>query len=336
MAVTVKDVLTALDKITGGRVVTSVSSFVDGTNPFVVTKSSNLPGKAITETPGLVCGSLEKEVNKIGVCMTMSESDIELAGATGINVLIAHHPIADATNSGGVPLRGYLELYGLAAFELHEAFHGLHPGIPFLHGHKTFRVEVRYGGVPGNIVFLGNTLPEVKTLQDILDRLDRHMGRSNELSLLEAERKIRGSENINETSIETAPNILVGAPDNQVETVLHMFPHTGFSPEHMEQLFNEHREIDTVVASISRVDNNHRLVKKAQELGLNFLVGNSHAQEIFENGTPLAKAIQLYLPNVEVYLFQERVTATSVTEFGSKAIQEYADGIVREHLSPKS
>jgi len=335
LSVTVKDVLLALDKITGGRVVTSGEKYVDGSNPFVVTKSSHLPGKAITETPGLVCGNYNRDVEQLGVCMTMSESDIELAGALGLDVLIAHHPIADAANSGGVPLRGYLDLYGISAFELHEAFHGLHPGIAYLHGHEAFRVEVRYGGVPGNIVFVGKTFPEVKVLQDILDRLSKHMGREMEQSLLNEERKTRGTQNIYETSIETAPSILLGKSGAPVDTVLHIFPHTGFRPEHMEQLCKEHSEIDTVVASISRVGQDHELVKKADELGLNFLVGNSHAQEIFENGTPLAKALQVYFPEIKVYLLQERVTATPVSEFGSKAIQEYSEHIVDKYLTGK-
>src|SRR5690606_14982580 len=136
--------------------------------------------------------------------------------------------------------RGYLDLYGIAVFELHEAFHGLHPGIPYLHGHETFRVEVRYGGVPGNIVFVGKAFPEVKTLQDILDRLARHMGRERESILLEEEKKVRGTSHIWETSIETAPKILVGTPSSPVGTILHIFPHTGFTAAHMEQARREH------------------------------------------------------------------------------------------------
>lgn len=48
----IKDLVAALDTITGGRVIRSVDSLT-GKNPFVVTKSSNIPGKAITETLGL-------------------------------------------------------------------------------------------------------------------------------------------------------------------------------------------------------------------------------------------------------------------------------------------
>ncbi len=335
MEATVKNVLEALDKITGGRVISAAETYVDGTNPYLVTKSSDLPGKAITETPGLVCGSMKQRVKKLGVCMTLSESDIELAGAMGLDALVAHHPIADAANSGGVPLRGYLDLYGIAVFELHEAFHGLHPGIPYLHGHETFKVDVRYGGVPGNIVFVGKARTGIKTLQDILNRLANFMGREVEAAFLEEEKKIRGHENIFETSIETAPKILVGKPGGFVSNILHIFPHTGFTPEHLEQVLRDYPDIDTVIASISRVNMEHGLVEKAHQLGLNFLVGNSHAQEIFENGTPLAKALQKYLPGVEVYLLQERVTATPVSDFGGAAIQQYSDYIVKSFLSPK-
>jgi len=103
----------------------------------------------------------------------LTESCIELAGATGVNVIITHHPIADAANSGGVTLENYLGLYNISAIELHEAFHGLHPGLSFLHGHKAFRVDIKYGGIPGNIVYVGRALDDVNTLGDILDRLNK-------------------------------------------------------------------------------------------------------------------------------------------------------------------
>jgi len=150
-----KDVLMALDKITGGRVVKSPEDISGGKNPFVVTKSSNLPGKAVTEYPGLVCGSLEQPVTKLAVMMTLTESAIELAGATGVDAIVAHHPVADAANSGGVLMNTYLGLYRIAVFELHEAFHGLHPGIAYLHGHKAYHVDIKYGGIPGNILYAG-------------------------------------------------------------------------------------------------------------------------------------------------------------------------------------
>ena len=42
---TVRDILKALDVITGGRVITDSFGY-GGANPFVVTKTSGIPGKA--------------------------------------------------------------------------------------------------------------------------------------------------------------------------------------------------------------------------------------------------------------------------------------------------
>ena len=68
----VKDVLKALDVLTGGRCVTDRGSWSHSNNRFVVTKTSDVPGKAITEMPGLVWGDPEMEVKKIAVMMTLS------------------------------------------------------------------------------------------------------------------------------------------------------------------------------------------------------------------------------------------------------------------------
>lgn len=331
----VESVLDALDHITGGRVIRGVQEIFSGKNPFVVTKTSHLPGKAIVETPGLVCGNLDKPVKKIAVTMTLSEVDIELAGAIGVDVIIAHHPIADAANSGGVPLRGYIELYNVAVMELHEAFHGLHPGISYIHGHKVHRADIAYGGVPGNIMFMGTVLPEVQTVGDILTRLNRFMGIEIEKEVLAAEQKIRGTQGIVETSVAVQGKVLVGRVDDPVKEILHIFPHTGFTPEHMERALRENPAIDTVLATISRVFADSELVAKAQELGLKFVVGNSHALEIYENGLPLAKALQALLPEVEVLLFRERVTATPVDQFGTAAVQEYGQMIAENFLIKK-
>ena len=88
----VKEVLQALDDLTGGRCVKDPSDWSSGKNRFVVTKTSNIPGKSCTEIPGLVWGDPEMEVRKIAVCMTVTESVIELAAATGVNAIISHHP----------------------------------------------------------------------------------------------------------------------------------------------------------------------------------------------------------------------------------------------------
>ena len=332
MVTKVKDVLEALDKITGGRCVKDVEDIYSGSHKFVIRKSSDVPGKACLETPGLVCGDPEAPVRKLAVTMTLTECNIELAGATGVDAIVAHHPMAEAANTGGVTMRTYLGLYGVAVFELHEAFHGLHPGISFIHGHQAFHVDIAVGGVPGNILFVGRALPGVNTLGDIIERLDYFMGGDEEKRMLMAERGARGCDAITETSVVTAGRILLGTADSKVCTVIHIFPHTGFSPEHLSAVKSRFPEADTVLASISRVGPDHPLVARARELGMNFIIGNSHALEILENGMPLAIALQMELPDVEVVLFRERITSTPVAMAGTPAIREYARDIARQYL----
>lgn len=331
-AIKVKDILHALDRITGGRCVKNLDDLFSGRNPFVVMKSSHIPGKECMEMPGLICGNLEAPVKKIAVTMTLTECNIELAGATGVDAIIAHHPVVEAANSGGVTIRGYLDLYGLAVFELHEAFHGLHPGIAYIHGHKSFRVEIAYGNVPGNVLYVGEALPGISTLGAILDRLNEFMGMQEEEKLLLSEKSLRNCHDICETNVATGGKLLVGARENRVGTILHIFPHTGFTARHLEMARREHPEADTVIASISRVDRDSDLVKKAEELGLNFVIGNCHAMEILENGLPLAIALQKILPAVEVVLFRERITSTPLNKVGTHAIRAYADYIAGEYL----
>ena len=50
---TVRDILKALDVITDGRVITDSFGY-GGANPLVVTHTSRIQGKAVTELPGLV------------------------------------------------------------------------------------------------------------------------------------------------------------------------------------------------------------------------------------------------------------------------------------------
>jgi NIF3 (NGG1p interacting factor 3) len=320
---TVADVLNALDKICAGRLIKRVEDAFGQGNPFVVVKTSHLPGKAVTETPGLVVGSPEQPVRKLAVSMTLTESQIELAGATGVDAIVCHHPVADAASSGGVPLRGYAGLYNLAVFEAHEAFHGRHPGIAYIHGHKPFRVEIAYGGLPGNIMYVGQVLEEVKTVGDIMERLARFCDLEREESFLELERRERDCTEIQETCVAVSPQILCGSREARVNQVVHFFPHTGFTPEHLRQVKREHPEIDTAIVSISRVKADHPLVQTARELGLNLIAGNSHALEILENGLPLAFALQELLPGVEVSLFRERVTSIPVSRFGSETLRQY-------------
>ena len=248
---TVRDILKALDVITGGRVITDSFGY-GGANPFVVTKTSGIPGKAVTELPGLVWGDPDMPVKKVAVMMTLTESAIELAGATGIDCRIAHHPIAEGSNTGGVTARDYFNLYHLAVFELHEAFHGLHPGIAWIHGSCAKHVNIRFGGVPGKIVWYGNALPEVETLGDLLNRIDTIMGTDIESRVLTSERQIRGCTEIHETSIAARAKIFVGTPDNKLGKTITVFPHTGFSAEDLEKAYAEYPEANTVVCTISR------------------------------------------------------------------------------------
>lgn len=331
----VSDVLDALDVITGGRCVRNLAEITGGQNRFVVTKSSNIPGKSCLELPGLVFGELKAPVRKIGVAMTLTESAIELAGATGIDAIVAHHPIADAANSGGVTLKNYLSLYKIAVFELHEAFHGLHPGIAYLHGHQVFRTDIAYGGNPGNIVLVGRAMDPQCTLGSILDRIRLYANFAEEEAMLAAERQCRSCPELIDAITASAGQILLGTRKTPVHTVIHIFPHTGFTARQLAEVKKEHPEADTVIASISRVRPEHELVAMAKQLGLNFILGNSHALEILENGMPLAVALQNLLPTVQVMLLRERVTATPVELAASEAVREYAHSMAGQYLLPR-
>ncbi len=329
----VKELIKVLDNITGGRVVKDLNDVFTGKNPFVVMKSSNIPGKAVMETPGLVYGNPEAEIKKVAVTMTLTEGNIELAGATGVDVIVAHHPIADAANSGGVTLSCYLDLYNISVFELHEAFHGLHPGISYIHGHKPFYTDIRYGGIPGNIMYVGKALDEIKTLGDMLNRLNKMMDMDKEHQVMGTERIHFNCSEIKDSATAVQGEILLGTKDTPVNTILHIFPHTGFTAKHLEKAKSEHPEIDTVLATISRVKMDSDLVNKAKELGLNFICGNSHALEIFENGLPLAYALRHYLPeDVEIVIFRERICSTPLKDFGSATIKDYAKFITENYL----
>lgn len=332
----VSDLLDALNVITGGRMVSCMDEVKHGNHPFVIWKSSGIYGKEVLEIPGLIHGDPQKKIRKVAVCMTMTELSIELAGATGVDAIVAHHPIADAASCGGVTLRDYLNLYGIAALECHEAFHGLHPGIAYLHGHKVKKSDISYGGVHGNVMFVGEPLEGVHTMGDMLARLDSFMGLDMEEQLLHSERRIKNNDNIQETSLLTRGAIRVGSPASSVKHILHIFPHTGFSPEHLRQAIAENPEVDTVLASISRVYDGHELIRCAQELGLNFMVGNSHVLEILENGLPLAYALSALLEGVEVVMFRDRVTSTPVHQVGTERLREYAQHVSAAHLMGKN
>ena len=113
--------------------------------------------------------------------------------------------------------------------------------------------------------------------------------------MLSAERTIRMCENTTETSIAAQCKIIAGDRDKPVKKVIHMFPHTGFNARRLENLTADNPDADTLLASISHVYPGNELILKAEEIGLGFICGNSHALEIFENGLPLAYAIRQLL-----------------------------------------
>lgn len=326
---TVHDVVRALDKLSGGRV-----SQADPGHAFTIWKDSGIHGKRVLENPGLVWGHPAQPVKKLAVAMTLSEHDIELAAATRVDAIVAHHPIADAASSGGVTLKNYLSLSGLAVLELHEAFHGLHPGIAFLHGHRVRHADIHYGGVEGNVLFVGTVFPEINVLGDILSRLESFMGLGEEKELLKIEQEIRRSAGAIEASSVTQGRIVLGSRESPVKHVLHIFPHTGFSPSHLRRAKEEFPEIDTVLASISRVRDDSELVREAERLGLQLVFGNCHVLEILENGLPLAYALEKLLPGVEVVVFRERVTSMPLREMGGERIREYAEQMADQYLLP--
>lgn len=328
--VRVKDVLEAMDRITGGRCVKSYADITGG-NHFVTIKTSHIPGKSVMELPGLVWGDPEMEVHTIAVMMTLTENAIELAGATGVDALVVHHPIAEGSNSGGVTLKNYLNLYRLAAFECHEAFHGLHPGIAWLHGSIAKQVNIAFGGIPGKIVWYGEAMEEVPTLGSLIERIENIMGTAIENEMLAKERLCRGSDSINETTLSARAKILRGSPEDKLGRTITIFPHTGFTAQDLEKAYAEY-PADTVVANISRPLPDSDLIKKAEELGMNFVAGNSHALEIFENGVPLAFALKYQLPGVNVRVFRERMVSIPVEEVGTAALREYGSRIAREFL----
>lgn len=332
---TVRDVVKALDDITGGRVLCRPEDVTLGRHPFMIMKSSGIPGKEVIETPGLVYGDPNWPVRKVAVAMTLSEQDIELAQATGVDAIIAHHPIADAASSGGVTLKHYLDLYGIAVLELHEAFHGLHPGIPALHGHEVYYVNTHFGGLEGNVLYTGMALPGIKTLGDIIVRLSGYMGYEQDDALLENERIVYGSSLLQESGQATRARIVLGERSTPVKHILHIFPHTGFTAEHLREAVRLFPDADTVIASISRLRPGHPLIQTAKELGLNMIFGNSHALEIFENGLPLACALDKLLSDVEVAVFRERVVSMPLQAAGCTAIRTYGQEMALSHLVRK-
>jgi hypothetical protein len=323
-------VVEALDAVTGGR----VSAAPGSDNPWTVTKSSGLAGKSVTEAPGLVLGDAGAVVKRLAVAMSLTEHDIELARAIDVDLIVAHHPIADAASSGGVALVDYLPRYGLSVIECHEAFHGRHPGIGFLHGHTPFHHDGSFGGVHGKVVMAGRPLPGVRTLGDVLSRIRRLLDRDLDEAVLREERIVRGGPAIADSVTAPGLRILRGDESSDLgEVVLHAFPHTGFDARDLEVLVDRHPEAGTLILSISSAGAEDELVRAAADRGLNVLVGSSHATEILENGIPLANALDELLPDVEVLLFRSRVVALPLEVAARGALADYgrqmSDHLVR-------
>ncbi|MEX2416379.1 MAG: Nif3-like dinuclear metal center hexameric protein [Paenibacillaceae bacterium] len=331
----VSNLLDALNVITKGRMVTDWNQITSGSNPYVVMKSSNIPGKNVIEIPGLIFGNMDKPITKVGVAMTLTESVIELASALEIELLVVHHPVADAANSGGVPFAHYLPLYNIDVIEIHEAFHGLHPGIAFMHGHQKLHTDINFGGIPGNVLHTGIVLEGIHTASDIISRLDLYTDREIEEGLLAFEQSVRENPDLKETTLANPPKLLSGQMDSKVNNILHFFPHTGFTVNHLTQALDLYPDTDTLIASISRVRKNHPLVKEAEKRGLTFIIGNPHSVEILENGIPLAYGIQLLLPELEVYMLRERVTASLLTSSGQPEIHQYGLDMASQYLVPQ-
>ncbi|MEH7503011.1 Nif3-like dinuclear metal center hexameric protein [Neobacillus drentensis] len=332
---TIHDVMQALNVITKGRMVMDWNEIAKGSNPFVLTKTSNIPGKSVVEIPGLVFGDMNAPVKRIGVAMTMTECGIELASGMGLDLLVVHHPVADAANSGGVPFAQYLPLYNLSVIELHEAFHGLHPGLAYIHGHQKLKTDTSFGGIHGNVLHKGIALEGIQTAGDILKRLDGYIGRQIESTLLKSEQEIRSTNFLEEATLANPAEILNGNQDTPVKHILHFFPHSGFTVEHLHQALDLYPETDTIIASISRVRENHPLVMEAKRLGLTFIIGNPHSVEILENGLPLAYALEYLLPEIEIYVLRERVTAMPLAYAGHQEIQNYGKDMALNYLVSK-
>jgi hypothetical protein len=324
----VADVVAGLDDMTGGRLSTPPGP----DNPWHVTKSSGLQGKSVLETPGLVVGAPDSSVRRIAVAMSVTEHDIELARAMEVDLIVAHHPVADAASSGGVPLVDYLKPYGLSVIECHEAFHGLHPGIAFLHGHEPFFHDGAYGGVHGKVVMVGRPIEGVATLGDVVDRLRAMLGREDDEQVLAREREARDLPELRDSITTPGLRLLHGSADTHLgDLVLHAFPHTGFDVGDLERLLERFPGIGTLMLSISGADAGAEYVRVAAERGIAVMVGSSHANEILENGLPLAIALQRMFPETEVLLFRSRVVALPATRAASGLLADYGDRMA-DHL----
>ena len=179
---------------------------------------------------------------------------------------------------------------------------------------------------------MGDALPEVKTIGAMVDRLDAFMDMDKEQRVLESLWREYGTKNIKETSTSARSKIILGNREDAMKKVLHVFPHTGFNAKHLDSVKKDNPTIDTMLTTISRVYPGSELIDGARDMGMNLVCGNSHAMEIYENGIPLAYALQRQLPGAQVLIFHDRVTSTPLKEFGSEQIRGYGESMAKSFL----
>lgn len=328
----VRDVLNMLNHISKGKLVNSYEDFKFSKDSYAVEKSSVIDDESAEEMSGLIYGDPMMEVKKIAVVMTLTESAIELAAFTHVNVIIVHHPINEGDRQGSISYKNYLSLYNIAVFELHEAFHGLHPGIPWLHGYNVVNSFFNYRGITGNTAYIGRTFDNINTLGDILKRLEKFMDVRNENSPINEDIESDECRNLCYVSTDIGDKILNGNINSPVKNLLHIFPHTGFNDEDLEKVFIEFPYIDTVLVSISHIYEGNPLLDKSRELGLNFICGNSRTMEVYENGLPISYALKKYMPHVEVVIFRESTTSIPLESISTKGLKEYGEYIASKYL----
>ena len=112
----------------------------------------------------------------------------------------------------------------------------------------------------------------------------------------------------------------------------HIFPYTGFTEEHLQEIVERYPEIDTILASVSKIKSDNILVKEARKLGLNFICGNSHSMEIYEDGLPLAYALRRELSEVEVVIFKETMVSIPLDYVSTKTLRDYGEAISKKYL----
>lgn len=180
---------------------------------------------------------------------------------------------------------------------------------------------------------VGRPLSEVRTLGDILARLEALLGRSLDRRILGAEAAARGYPDLVDSATAPGVQILVGAADAPIgDAILHAFPHTGFGPDQLDRALREHPDVGTLLLSISGVGARSDIVARGAERGLNVVVGSLHASEIVENGLPLGFALDALLPDVDVVIFRERVVALPLEHAAPGPLGDYGRRMASDHL----